>query len=147
MITFYLNRTAKKASYTIGRLSVEGEVLCDTIEDKVRELVDINHDGDFDDKGEGKVYGETAIPAGTYPLTLSMSNRFNRLLPEIHNVPGFSGVRIHSGNTEKDSHGCLIVGKNDKPGWVSNSRHYEQVVIYKMKEYLDKGEKLQITIV
>lgn len=141
-----VERISKQETYTIGKLYIEGYYFCDTVEDKVRDLQDRNHDGDFDDRGEGKVYGQTAIPAGTYPLTLSMSNRFKRLLPELHNVPGFEGVRIHSGNTAEDSHGCLIVGINDKKGWVSRSRNYETALVAKLKEYCDDGFKIQITI-
>lgn len=141
-----VERIAKQEAYTIGKLYIEGHYFCDTVEDKVRDLQDLNHDGDFDDRGEGKVYGQTAIPAGTYPLTLSMSNRFKRLLPELHNVPGFEGVRIHSGNTAEDSHGCLIVGINDKKGRVSRSRNYETALVAKLKEYSDDGFKIQITI-
>lgn len=141
-----LPRVAKEPTYTIGKLCIEGKYWCDTVEDKVRELVDANHDGDFDDKGEGKVYGQTAIPAGTYPLTLSYSTRFKRLLPEIHNVPGFSGIRIHAGNTAEDSHGCIIVGINDKKGWVSRSRTYEIALVAKLKGYIAEGYTIEITI-
>lgn len=141
-----VQRIAKEPTYTVGKLYIEGKLFCDTIEDRVRELHDLNADGDFDDKGEGKVYGQTAIPAGTYPLTLSMSNRFKRLLPEIHNVPGFTGVRMHSGNTAEDSHGCLIVGINDKKGWVSRSKIYEQALVAKLKTYAGDGYAMQITI-
>lgn len=142
-----LQRVAKEPTYTIGKLYVEGKLFCDTVEDKVRSLIDINKDGDFDDQGEGKVYGLTAIPEGTYRLTLSMSNRFKRLLPELHDVPGFSGVRIHSGNTAEDSHGCIIVGINDKKGWVSRSRNYEVALVAKLQEYINDGFAVQITIV
>lgn len=105
-----LKRQSSHPNFTLGTLSVDGIVFCRTIEDTVRILKDNNKDGDFDDSGEGKVYGETAIPAGTYKVTLSMSNRFGKIMPEIHNVPGFTGVRIHTGNGAIDSHGCIIIG-------------------------------------
>ena len=142
-----LQRVAKEPTYTIGKLFIEGHLFCDSVEDCVRELRDINKDGDFDDKGEGKVYGLTAIPEGTYRLTLSMSSRFKRLLPELHDVPGFAGVRIHSGNTAEDSHGCIIVGINDKKGWVSRSRNYETALVEKLQSYINDGFAVQITIV
>lgn len=141
-----LQRVAKEPAYTIGKLFIEGHRFCDSVEDRVRELHDLNEDGDFDDKGEGKVYGETAIPEGTYRLTLSMSNRFKRVLPELHDVPGFSGVRIHSGNTAEDSHGCIIVGVNDKKGWVSRSRNYETALVAKLQQCITDGFAVQITI-
>lgn len=142
-----LNRTARMDAYTIGVLCFDGVRFCDTIEDRVRILNDKNLDGDFDDVGEGKIYGETAIPDGVYEVILSMSNRFKRELPLLLNVPGFEGVRIHSGNTQEDSHGCIIVGTNDKKGWVSNSRTTEILLIKKLKHYLANNYKIKLTIV
>ena len=81
---------------THGELYIEGRKFCDTLEDTVR-------------TGE-KVYGKTAIPAGRYELRLTYSQRFKRVMPQIMDVPNFSGIRIHSGNTEKDTDGCLLVG-------------------------------------
>lgn len=104
-----LRRIAFRSTYTIGRLYINDIKFCDTIEDRVP-------------KDGKKVPGLTAIPAGTYEVKLSWSPRFKKTLPLLLDVPGFSGVRIHSGNTEKDSEGCIIVGNNDKVGWVSNSR-------------------------
>ena len=84
---------------TIGKLyTSDGEFLCDTLEDKER---------------EDKVYGRTAIPCGRYELRWSISPRFKRELPEICNVPNYTGVRIHSGNTHEDTHGCPLVGEYD----------------------------------
>lgn len=115
-----LKRIALRPTYTIGRLYIDGEYFCDTCEDKVR---DTNKNGVFDE--EKKVYGETAIPYGTYTIILSMSNRFKRVLPLLLDVPYFEGVRIHSGNTAKDSLGCILVGENKQVGKVMNSRKTE----------------------
>jgi len=103
---------------TLGKLFVDGVFLCYTCEDKVR---DYNRDGDLEDEGEKKVYGETAIPQGEYLVVLTMSNRFKKVLPEILNVRYFKGVRIHSGNTAADSHGCILVGmdRTDEGVWRS----------------------------
>lgn len=114
-----LKRIALRPTYTIGRLYIDGEYFCDTCEDKVR---DTNKNGVFYEK---KVYGETAIPYGTYTIILSMSNRFKRVLPLLLDVPYFEGVRIHSGNTAKDSLGCILVGENKQVGKVLNSRKTE----------------------
>lgn len=103
-----LKRIAFRKTYTIGKLYVDGVYFCDTLEDPVRE-------------GE-KIYGRTAIPAGKYDVLITMSPRFRKLLPLLVNVPGFEGVRIHSGNNADDTEGCILVGVNDKPGWVSQSR-------------------------
>ena len=136
-----LKRHTFKPTYTIGKLFLNSKYFCDVIEDTVR---DLNMDGDLDDYGEGKVYGKTAIPYGRYEVKLTMSNRFNKVLPILIGVKGFEGIRIHSGNTEQDSLGCLVVGENKEVGKVLNSR----VTMDKlMKEFEShKMEKHYITI-
>lgn len=110
-----LNRIYKAETYTIGKLYVDGVYFCDTLEDKVRE------DG-------VKVFGETAIPKGTYHIAITYSNRFKRDMPLLLNVPMFEGIRIHSGNTDKDTHGCILVGKNTINGKVTaSSMTYERL--------------------
>lgn len=104
-----IKRIAFKENYTIGRLYVDDIYICDTIEDKVREL----------HTAEDKVYGETAIPAGEYKADVAFSNKFRYNVVRLFGVPYFEGIYIHKGNTEKDSLGCIIVGYNDKKGWVS----------------------------
>lgn len=104
-----VNRFFKGKEYTIGKLYIDGKYFCDTLEDVVRPA------------GQ-KVYGKTAIPYGTYKCVLSKSTRFKKVLPELLNVPMFSGVRIHSGNTHEDTEGCLLVGENKVKGKVINSR-------------------------
>lgn len=104
-----LKRLYFKDTYTIGKLYVNGYYLCDTLEDKHRP------DGE-------KVYGETCIPVGTYQVIINMSNRFKKLMPLLLNVPGFEGIRIHSGNTSADTSGCILVGQNKIKGMLVNSR-------------------------
>jgi len=115
-----LKRIAKRDNYTIGRLYIDGEYFCDTLEDKVRDLTK-----------EAKVYGKTAIPEGTYEVTLRVqSPRFSQkrqydfckgYLPRLLNVPQFEGVLIHVGNTASDTDGCILVGKNKVRGMVTES--------------------------
>ena len=94
--------------YTIGRLYIDGDYFCYTLEDKVR---------------VEKIPGETAIPAGRYSVIVDHSNHFQRDLPHILNVPGFEGVRIHPGNTKADTEGCILVGYTwNGVGFVGNSR-------------------------
>lgn len=105
--------------YTIGRLFVDGAYYCDVLEDCDRGL----DQGMTDEEIRRlKVYGKTAIPTGTYRVVLTYSNRFRKVLPEILNVKGYSGVRIHTGNTPEDTLGCILVGKNTKKGMVTESR-------------------------
>lgn len=103
-----VKRTFKGTEYTIGKLYIDGHYLCDTLEDTVR--------------NGAKIAGKTAIPAGTYKVKKTMSPRFKKVLPEILNVPGFTGVRIHAGNTAIDTDGCLLLGLNKKKGQVLESQ-------------------------
>ena len=136
-----LKRIALRDTYTIGKLYIDNKYICDTVEDKVR---DINKNGKFDE-GEKKVYGETAIPYGTYEVKWTYSPRFKRYMPELLNVSNFSGIRIHSGNTAADSLGCIIVGENKVVGKVINSR----ATVNKLYPIIEKGckeGKVTITI-
>lgn len=129
-----LNRVYFAPTYTIGKLYVDGELFCDVLEDTNR---DKNKDGDLNDPGEGKVYGETCIPFGKYKVIITMSQRFGRLLPLLLNVKGFKGIRIHPGNTAIDTHGCLLVGINDKKGRISNSKTTFEKLFNLMKDEKD----------
>jgi len=102
-----LKRDTYTTKTTIGKLYVNDLFICDTLEDVCR---DINRDGDLNDLGESKVYGETAIPSGIYKMIINMSPRFKKLLPRLEGVAGYSGVLIHSGNFAKDTNGCILVG-------------------------------------
>lgn len=138
-----LKRKFLDPEYTVGSLSINGRYICDTIEDKVR---DTNQDGDLDDPGEGKVFGKTAIPYGLYKVRLTMSPKFKRLLPILLNVPHFTGIRIHRGNTAKDSHGCILPGENNTKGRVDKSTKYEMLIIEEMLKAIKNGENITIKI-
>ena len=122
-----LKRIALKPTYTIGWLYIDGQKVCDNIEDDVR---DLNKNGRFDN-GEKKVYAATAIPYGTYDITLKVQSpkykdraqyKFcDGYLPRLLNVPEFDGILIHIGNTAEDSAGCILVGENKEVGKVLNS--------------------------
>ena len=128
-----LKRIALLPTYTIGKLYIDDEYFCDTLEDKV---IDVDKSGKFDGKEE-KIYGESAIPYGAYNVELTLSARFKRFLPELKDVPHFAGIRIHSGNTASDSHGCILVGENKEKGKVLNSRVYEKKLIKSLKGQKD----------
>ncbi len=123
-----LKRIALRPTYTIGKLYIDGVYFCDTIEDAV---VDMDKSGKFDGK-EKKVYGESAIPYGTYKVILNVSPRFKRLLPRLLAVPHFDGILIHRGNTAIDSHGCIIVGKNKSVGMVVDSAVTEKELVKRL---------------
>jgi len=126
-----LKRVAKRDTYTIGKLYIDGQYFCDTIEDKDRGL---KQSTPLSTIKNTKIQNKTAIPTGTYNVTLNViSPRFskkdfyvknanNGRVPRILNVPGFDGILIHVGNTAEDSAGCILVGKNKKVGMVLESK-------------------------
>lgn len=137
-------RRWKKPAYTISEVWVDGEKQpYNVLEDTDRGL----YQGmSVADVAKVKVYGQTAIPRGTYNCIYTWSTRFKRMLPLLENVTGFTGIRIHSGNTAKDTEGCLLVGRNSEVGRVTESRKYTQVLIDKMRTAWEVGERVTIKI-
>lgn len=127
----------KGKDYTISSLFVDGAKLCDVLEDPIRDL---------GEDGSGKIAGKTAIPGGRYEVILNESPKFGRILPLLLDVPFFEGIRIHRGNTAKDSHGCLLPGENRKRGQVINSGYYEKKIVELITEAQKRKEKIYITI-
>lgn len=138
-----LKRKALMDTYTIGDLFVNDVFFSNVLEDKVR---DFNKDGDLNDSGETKVYGETAIPYGIYTIDLTYSNRFKKILPLIENVKGFEGIRIHPGNTAVDTHGCLLVGNNTEKGKVTDSRKVFEKLMIRLVDAHEMKETITIKI-
>lgn len=124
---------------TIGELDIDGVLECYTLEDVVREQTGVP-------VAEWKVKGETAIPVGRYRVTISMSDRFKRELPILNMVPGFSGIRIHPGNTAADTEGCLLVGTQAMQGAVANSRQAFAALFDKIQVALENGDDVFIDI-
>lgn len=122
--------------YTIGKLEVDGEFFCDTLEDRIRDL-----------SREKKIPGKTAIPAGRYDVVVNISPRFKRKLPRLLNVPGFEGILIHRGNTPEDTAGCILVGENKAKGRVINSTPYELRLTEMIERVQAAGETITIEIV
>lgn len=138
-----VERLWPKENYTVGRLYVNNEFFSNTLEDKI---IDKDKSGVFDN-GEKKVYGESAIPYGKYKVIYNWSPKFGRNLPRLLDVPHFEGILIHSGNTARDSAGCILVGKNTSKGMLSESRYTSD----KLNEIIDaaqkRGEEITIEIV
>ena len=133
-----LTRTLLNAKSTIGKLVVDDTFFCYTLEDKDRFL---------ETHPEGKVYGETAIPRGKYQVIIDFSNRFKRELPRLLLVPGFEGIRIHPGNTDKDTHGCILVGTsivNDD--FIGNSRAAFNHLFDVMDDAYARGQEIWIEV-
>lgn len=149
-----LERIFKGDTYTIGKLYINNEYFCDTLEDKDRGLTS---DMSLDEIKSIKIKGVTAIPTGTYSITLDVqSPKFstykqyafcNGYLPRLIDVPGYEGVLIHIGNTDSDSDGCVLVGKNTVKGMVTNSTETFKKLYPILKEASDNNESITITIV
>lgn len=143
-----LKRINNQDNYCEGKLYIDGIYQCDVIEDTDRGLTNEMSITEIQSK---KVYGETAIPKGTYQITLDVvSPKFKDRswatfcegkLPRLLDVPGYEGVLIHVGNEASNSLGCLLVGQKTKDGWVSNSTQTFKDLYYKLKQATD-----QITI-
>ena len=112
---------------TIGELSLDGKFFCFCLEDSVRSK---------------KIPGKTAIPAGTYEVIITYSNRFKRPMPLLVDVPGFSGIRIHQGNTEKDTDGCILLGKEKYVNQIGESRQAFDEFFPKLEESVKIGEAM-----
>lgn len=129
--------------YSIGTFSIDAVRLCDSLEDKNR---DLNHDGDLDDPGEGKVYGQTCIPYGRYKVVMAMYHHGNRMAPLLVGVKTHSDIFIHAGNTPEDTLGCILPGENKEKGKVLNSRHYEDIISANVTKAEAEGIETYITI-
>jgi len=143
-----LERIAKRKAYTIGRLSIRQQVddeylagyedryFCDTLEPTWRDYKN----------GAYKVKGRSAIPEGRYAVVISYSPKFGAWLPILLGVPKFKGIRIHAGNTAKDTEGCILVGQNREVGKVLDSRKWLYELKRKIVEAKGRGEAVWITI-
>lgn len=126
--------------YTHGSLYVDGKFECYTIEDA------LCGNGDPATVGGWKVKGKSCIPFGTYPIGLHDSPRFGKFLPWLKNVPGFAYILIHSGNTSKDTEGCILVGQTRAQASIGNSRVAFVNLFPKIKGALDRGDSVTIEI-
>ena len=128
-----LTRIARKAEYTIGRLEDEnGKRICDTLEPTWRDYKG----------GELKIPRKSAIPEGTYRVVVTKSQRFGKYLPLLVGVPGFEGVRIHSGNTSRDTEGCILVGHNLQVGKLLWSR----ITLEKLMKLIENEKVIYLII-
>lgn len=138
-----LIRRYKKHSYTIGDLYVNSVWFSNTLEDADRGLKD---EMDLDMIQALKKPNITAIPTGTYKVLITYSPRFKQRMPILMNVKGFDGIRIHSGNTHKDTSGCLLVGENKEKGKVLNSKITYTKLFNLINDALENNEEVIITI-
>ena len=140
-----LRRIAKKPSYTIGKLYIDGVYFCDTLEDTDRGLF---QGQSLELINKIKIASKTAIPTGTYKVNLNIvSPKYSKKkiyqdickgkVPRLMNVPGYDGVLIHIGNTPEDTAGCILVGQNKQVGKVINSTQVFRNLYNKIKNQKD----------
>ena len=152
-MNLFLDRKYKLSKYSIGKLYVNGKYFCDTLEDTDRGLKSTMSPYEIQ---KIKQKGITAIPTGTYEITLkTYSQKFGSrsqysfckgYLPRLLNVPGYDGILIHIGNYPSDTDGCILVGKNTIKGAVLNSTACFKNLYKELETAANKGEKLYITI-
>ncbi|MDR1338732.1 MAG: DUF5675 family protein [Prevotellaceae bacterium] len=138
-----LQRRFRGEDYTIGSLYVNGEYFCDTLEDTDRGL---SQSMSLDEIKRIKILHETAIPTGEYKVIVNLSPAKKRMLPRLLDVPGFSGILIHRGNTKRDTSGCILVGENKVKGKVINSIGYEKWLVEILSEAQEEGEENTLQI-
>ena len=131
-----LHRQIFSDKSSVGTLYVNGLKECHTLEDRDRHLED----------GGEKVYGETAIPRNTYKVVITYSNRFKQPMPLLVDVPGFEGIRIHPGNTDQNTEGCILVGVGIGNDRLYNSRQAYERLFNKLEAAEALGEEITIEI-
>jgi Steigviridae/Suoliviridae L,D-carboxypeptidase/transpeptidase len=135
-----LQREPSTLNSTPGTLSIDGAFECFTLEDVVREVPG-------KPASTWKIANQTAIPVGTYQVIIDFSTRFQRQMPHILNVPGFDGIRIHSGNTAADTDGCILLGKaRNGLDDVIESRDVFDNFFPKLQDAINQGEQVRIIV-
>ena len=135
-----LTRTNKNNVCTLGDLLIDSEFFCHTLEDVVREVAG-------ESVSAWKVPGATAIPTGRFRVVIDFSNRFQRLMPHILDVPGFAGIRIHKGNTAADTEGCILLGQVESGSTaIAQSTAAFDAFFPKLEAALDAGQDVWITV-
>lgn len=134
-----LVRQKSTTKSTSGKLYIDGVFSCYTLEDVVREILGRP-------VSEWKIPKQTAISYGTYPVVIDFSQRFQRPMPHILSVPGFDGIRIHSGNTDADVEGCILVGNQPGEDRVNESRAAFNSLFVTLSAAANRGESITITI-
>ena len=137
-----LTRSVKTNKSTIGELTVNGVFECFILEDKDRGL---RKDMPISELIVMKIKARTAIPTGRYEIVVSFSDKFQKMLPLLLDVPAFAGIRIHPGNTDANTEGCLLPGKTKSPDMIGSSRVAFTALFDKIKAALQR-EKIFITV-
>lgn len=131
---FELKRKTFTKKSAIGELWLRNDFICYTLEDRSKKIRGV------------KIYGETAIPIGTYKIVITHSKKFHRRLPLLKNVPGFKGIRIHTGNTAIDTKGCILVGDTRGKNFIGRSRKAFKALYKQLRAIEKRGQPISIKI-
>lgn len=136
-------RKFKREEYTIGEMLVNGQHFCDTLEDKDRGL---RSDMTLSQIKKIKVYAQTAIPYGTYKVSVYFWPKHRKNFPLLHDVPGFTGILIHGGANAGHSAGCILIGENKIKGGLVNCEKYVRMLTTMCDEAIKRGDVVKVTI-
>lgn len=152
-----VTRHSLRDTYTVGRMEIDGQRFCDTLEDvsrKVESSMPFVSTGNSvgywmakDGHRIDKVYGKTAIPTGTYKVSVAYWSKFKVNVPYVHDVPGFKGILIHNGSTAANTEGCVLVGENYAKGQLRNGKKYMVELTQRVQAAIKAGKKVRLTIV
>ena len=152
-----VQRTARKATYTIGKVTIDGNAFCDSLEDTDRGAKKsmvftstggangywVNEDGGI----INKVYGKTAIPTGIYEACSYYWPKFKCYVVQLLRVPGFTGILMHNGMTADHSEGCVLLGKNNIVGRLDGDRVYMDALAARVMACEKRGEKVTVEVI
>lgn len=136
-------RIYPREGYVIGKMYIDGQYFCDTLEDTDRGLT---ADMPLDEIKRIKVYGQTAIPTGTYRVSVQYWAKHKINVPYLHDVPGYSGILIHSGSSNADTLGCILVGKNTAKGRLSGGSQYMHSLTRRCTDAIRNGIPVRVTV-
>jgi hypothetical protein len=134
-----LERNLKGVQATLGTLFINNEKECNTLEDVDRGII---QDTPLEVITSTKVQNKTAIPTGRYEVIIDFSNRFQKDMPHVLDVPGFEGIRIHPGNSDVDTDGCILLGSwsGSSADWISGSQDAFHTFLPKLEQGLSEGQ-------
>ena len=154
-----VQRKARKSTYTIGKVTIDGKVFCDSLEDTDRGVTQVmpftptpvgsakGYWSVGDGKKIEKVYGKTAIPTGIYDACSYYWPKFKCYVVQLLRVPGFTGILMHNGMTADNSEGCILLGKNNIVGRLDGDRIYMDALAARVMACEKRGEKVTVQVI
>lgn len=136
-------RLYPREGYVIGKMYVDGQYFCDTLEDTDRGLTSVMP---LEEIKRIKVYGQTAIPTGTYKVSIQYWAKHKINVPYLHDVPGYTGILIHNGASNADTLGCILVGKNTAKGRLSGGSQYMHSLTRRIADAIRHGIPVRVTV-